>query len=134
MPINSCSKGKRGERAWRDFLRAFGVSARRGRQFSGSPDSPDVVSDDGFHWEVKWVENLNVWKAIEQAVCDAGKDKVPAVAFKRNKTGWMVAIRAEDFLNLIGKENKDCWPSWLKARQESRQEAVDVVGKWITTA
>ena len=84
MPINSCAKGKRGERAWRDFLRSIGISARRGRQFSGSPDSPDVVSDDGFHWEVKWVENLNIHKAVEQAVRDAGKDKLPAVADRKS--------------------------------------------------
>lgn len=100
MPINSCAKGKRGERLWRDFLRASGVSARRGRQYSGSPDSPDVVSDDGMHWEVKWVQNLNVWKAIEQAVTDAGSTKIPAVAFKKNSTGWMVAMRAEDYLKI----------------------------------
>lgn len=101
MPINGCQKGKRGERLWRDFLRTYGISARRGRQYSGSPDSPDVVSNDGFHWEVKWVENLNIWKAIEQAVRDAGADKTPAVAFKRNKTEWMVAMRAEDLHKML---------------------------------
>lgn len=128
MPINSCAKGKRGERAWRDFLRAVGVSARRGRQFSGSPDSPDVVSDDGFHWEVKWVENLNVLSAIEQSVRDAGADKIPAVAFKKNKTGWMVAMRAEDFFKALGKET-DRWPSWLAGKPQP----VEVKGQWVTT-
>lgn len=107
MPINSCAKGKRGERAWRDFLRAVGISARRGRQYSGSPDSPDVVSDDGMHWEVKWVENLNVWKAIEQSVKDCGAGKVPAVAFKKNGTDWLVAMRAEDFLKIKGNCQAD---------------------------
>ena len=131
MPINSCAKGKRGERAWRDFLRSIGISARRGRQFSGSPDSPDVVSDDGFHWEVKWVENLNIHKAVEQAVRDAGKDKLPAVAFKRNNTGWTVAMRAEDFFRAIQGKSRDCWPSWLKARDESSNDKTDVIGKWI---
>jgi hypothetical protein len=37
--MNSREKGKRGERAWRDELRAAGYDARRGQQFSGSPDS-----------------------------------------------------------------------------------------------
>jgi Holliday junction resolvase len=44
--MNSREKGKRGERQWRDELRAQGFAARRGQQFSGSPDSPDVVCDD----------------------------------------------------------------------------------------
>ena len=124
MPINSCAKGKRGERAWRDFLRSVGVSARRGRQFSGSPDSPDVVSDDGFHWEVKWVQNLNIHKAIEQSVGDAGKDKLPAVAFKKNSTGWMVAMRAEDFFRALAGKSQDCWLSWLKGATVVKGEMV----------
>ena len=36
--MNSREKGKRGERQWRDELRANGYDARRGQQFSGSPD------------------------------------------------------------------------------------------------
>jgi hypothetical protein len=36
--INSRQKGARGERQWRDELRAHGYDARRGQQFSGSPD------------------------------------------------------------------------------------------------
>jgi len=43
--MNSREKGKRGERQWRDELRANGYAARRGQQFSGSPDSPDVICD-----------------------------------------------------------------------------------------
>jgi hypothetical protein len=48
--MNSSQKGKRGERAWRDELIAHGYSARRGQQFSGTPDSPDVVCP------VAWLE------------------------------------------------------------------------------
>ena len=55
--MNSREKGKRGERAWRDELRANGYCARRGQQFSGSAESPDVVCEDlpAFHFEVKAV-------------------------------------------------------------------------------
>ena len=35
--MNSREKGKRGERQWRDELRANGYMARRGQQFAGSP-------------------------------------------------------------------------------------------------
>jgi len=48
--MNSREKGKRGERQWRDELRANGYTARRGQQFAGSPDSPDVVCE-----ELDWI-------------------------------------------------------------------------------
>ena len=71
-------KGKRGERQWRDELRANGYRARRGQQFAGSPDSPDVVCDelDWIHFEVKAVERLNIWDAMDQARRDAGKSEI----------------------------------------------------------
>ena len=79
--MNCCEKGKRGERDWRDELRAHGYEARRGQQFSGSPDSPDVVCPalPGFHFEVKHTERLNVHEAMAQAIDDA-VDNVPVVA------------------------------------------------------
>jgi hypothetical protein len=43
--MNSREKGKRGERQWRDELREQGFAARRGQQFSGGAESPDVVCD-----------------------------------------------------------------------------------------
>src|SRR4051812_17526596 len=72
--MNSREKGKRGERQWRDELRAHGYAARRGQQFSGSPDSPDVVCDAlaWIHFEVKAVERLNIEDAMEQARRDCG--------------------------------------------------------------
>ena len=72
--MNSREKGKRGERQWRDELRANGYHARRGQQFSGSPDSPDVVCEelDWLHFEVKAVERLNIEDAMEQARQDCG--------------------------------------------------------------
>lgn len=100
--MNSCQKGKRGERAWRDELIAHGYSARRGQQFSGSPESPDVVCPDlpGFHFEVKLVQRLNVNEAMSQAVGDAD-GKIPVVAHKRNRTGWLVTLRSQDFFKLL---------------------------------
>ncbi len=100
--MNCCQKGKRGERAWRDELRAHGYEARRGQQFSGSPDSPDVVCPDlpGFHFEVKTVERLNVHEAMAQAVNDAA-DNVPVVAHKRNRGGWLVTMRPADCFNML---------------------------------
>jgi hypothetical protein len=83
--MNSRDKGKRGERQWRDELRANGYMARRGQQFSGSPDSPDVVCDQlrWIHFEVKAVERLNIEDAMEQARRDAQGGKREAVSGKR---------------------------------------------------
>lgn len=49
----SRDKGARGEREFRDLLREHGFEARRGQQFAGGNDSPDVVTDLPCHVEVK---------------------------------------------------------------------------------
>lgn len=101
--MNSRAKGARGERAFRDLLRAEGYEARRGQQFSGSPDSPDVVCPDlaGLHFEIKCVERLNIEDAMAQARRDAGAAKTPIVAHKRNHCKWLITMDAEAFFSLI---------------------------------
>ena len=97
--VNSRAKGARGERKWRDFLRKHGHEARRGQQFSGSNGDPDVVSDmTDIHFEVKHVEHLNLYKAMEQSVSDAREGEYPVVAHKRNNAEWLVTMRAEDWI------------------------------------
>jgi len=100
--VNSREKGKRGERQWRDELRANGFQARRGQQFSGSPDSPDVICDQlgWIHFEVKAVEKLNVEAAMEQARRDSA-GQVPIVAHKRNFRPWLVTMSAEVFFQFL---------------------------------
>src|SRR2546423_1859105 len=100
--MNSREKGKRGERQWRDELRAQGFQARRGQQFSGSPDSPDVVCEQlrWIHFEVKAVERLNIEEAMEQAKRDCA-GKVPIVAHKRSFRTWLVTMKAETFFRLL---------------------------------
>jgi len=108
MPINSKAKGARGERLWRDQLREAGFAARRGQQFAGGTDSPDVICEElsGLHQEVKCVEALNLDKAIEQAVKD-GKGKSWIVAHKKNRTKWRVTMSAELFFALL-KDGMEC--------------------------
>lgn len=103
--MNSRQKGKRIEREAAAALSAvFNVAMRRGVQFSGGPDSPDVIGLPGVHFEVKGVERLNLWAAMEQAVRDAGSN-VPVVAFKRNRSGWMLAVRLDDVRRFVEKVN-----------------------------
>jgi Holliday junction resolvase len=100
--INSRQKGKRGERLWRDELRAQGFTARRGQQYAGGNESPDVVCNElsNLHMEVKFVENLNLDKAYEQAMNDSGA-KHFIVAHKKNNKDWKVTMSADLFFKII---------------------------------
>lgn len=135
MPINSRSKGARGEREWRDELRAQGyMKARRGQQFSGSPDSPDVVCPEleQFHFEVKRTEALNIYKAWEQASQDAAArnmvfasaglgqpPKTPIVAHKRNHRPWLVIMSADTFFKML--RDSGCSPEIAAQREIIRK-------------
>ena len=99
--INSRSKGCRGEREFAATLRSYGYEARRGQQFSGSPDSPDVVSNLPFHFEVKRTEKFSVYKAMAQAVRDSEPGKAPIVAHKQNGQEWLVVLRVDDFMRMV---------------------------------
>jgi Holliday junction resolvase len=100
--INSRQKGKRGERAWRDKLREQGFTARRGQQYAGGIESPDVICEElsNLHMEVKFVENLNLDKACEQATKDSG-GKSWIVAHKKNNKDWKVTMSSDLFFQLL---------------------------------
>lgn len=100
------TKGARGERELAKFLRDRGYDAIRGRQYSGSPDSPDVICKElPFHWEVKRVERLQLEAALKQAIEDAGEEQIPIVAHKKNRGEWVAILKLEDLMELI-KESK----------------------------
>lgn len=105
MSINSCRKGKVAERSFRDKLVEFGFPATRGRQYQGSPDSPDVKCPSlPFHWEVKHVERLDLYGALLAAIRDAG-ERIPVVAHRRNRSEWLVTLRADDFLDIVRRSD-----------------------------
>ena len=95
-------KGKRGERELAAALTAEGFEARRGQQFRGGPDSPDVIvpSLPGIHWEAKRTERLSLYDALAQATNEAG-DKLPIVAHRRNHFEWVAVLRLVDLLAII---------------------------------
>ena len=99
---NSRRKGAVGEREIAKYLREHGFTeARRGQQFKGGADSPDVVGLTGFHIEVKRVENLNLNAAMEQSIKDSGADEIPLVVHRRNSDYWKVTMRLDDFMEVI---------------------------------
>ena len=94
---NGRAKGARGEReaarAWTDV---FGVAARRGQQYAGGTESPDVITGmAGIHVEVKRVEAGNPYVWMDQAVRDAGP-KAPVVLHRRNNKPWLLIVRLDD--------------------------------------
>lgn len=104
--VNSRGKGKRGEVEAARFLREHGFEARRGQQFAGGGDSPDLVHNvPGIHFEVKRTERLRLWEALEQACSDAPAGKTPVVLSRKNGEEWVVVLSAHNFLDLL-KEAK----------------------------
>ena len=97
---NSRSKGKRAELEVAGILKEYGYDARRGVQYSGGPNSPDVVGLPNVHIEVKHVEKLNIHEAMDQARRDSGDDEMPCVFHRKNRTDWLVTMDIDWFMYL----------------------------------
>ena len=103
--INSRDKGKRGELELVAYLKEEHgyAEARRGQQFKGGTDSPDVVGVPGLHFECKRVEALSVYAAFAQACRDSGPASIPVVAHRRNGKPWLAILGLDAFM-LIWRE------------------------------
>ena len=101
--ISSRTKGKVGELELAAHLTASGYPARRGQQFQGGGDSPDVVAPslEGIHIECKRVETGNLYKWLDQAKKDAKAGNVPVVMHRKNKREWVAILDLNDFLKLF---------------------------------
>ena len=78
------------------LLREHGFDARRGQQFSGSVESPDVVSPalPWLHFEVKRCERVDLRSWCAQAEGDCG-GKPWVVALRWNDGPWLFAGRMD---------------------------------------
>lgn len=99
MSKMSRDKGKRGEREFAAYLREHGYAAKRGVQYHGGPDSPDVIGLPGVHIEVKRTEQLRLYDWLEQARNDAGS-KLPLIAHRKNGKGWVAIMPMDEFIRL----------------------------------
>ena len=96
------AKGANAERELATLIRdTWGYDVHRGKVFY---HESDVVGLDGIHIECKRQERLNLQDAMEQAVSEAGKrqDGIPAVFHRKDRTGWLVTMRLEDWIDLYG--------------------------------
>ena len=95
----SRNKGKTGEREIASILREYGYDARRGVQYHGGADSPDVVGLPGIHIEVKRTERLSLYDAMAQAIHDCGSN-IPVVMHRKNNCEWVTIMRLSDFMEI----------------------------------
>ena len=71
-------KGKRGERELARLLKEYGYDCRRGQQYCGASGDADVVG-------------LPEMLPLNDEI-------LPAVFHRRNRGGWMVTMRLEDWI------------------------------------
>lgn len=96
----SREKGKRGEREASNFFKSYGYETRRGVQYHGGPDSPDVVGLPDMHIEIKRVESLQLYKALAQSKDDSDAADLPIVMHRKNNQNWVIIQPAEDWMLL----------------------------------
>lgn len=100
---NSRAKGKAGELELAAYLRDHGIEARRGQQFSGGTDSPDVVTSlSGVHIECKRTERTDLYGWMAQAISDAG-EKLPVVAHRKSRENWLAIMPLHELLKLLAR-------------------------------
>ena len=105
--MNSQKKGKRFELQVAKYLsKEFKTEIRRTPNSGGLSIKGDIMATKGilseFNWECKNQEKLNIWKALEQSANDCiGSHKQPLVVFTKNFEKDYVALRLEDFTQLL---------------------------------
>ena len=100
--MNNRQKGIRGELELRDFLRRFNIQARRGQQYAGGGNSPDVITDlADIHFECKRMERSQPYEWMAQAMGDCPLGSIPVVAHRQNDREWIAILRLEDFIKIV---------------------------------
>ena len=100
---NGRRKGAVGEReAAKAWTEATSIPCRRGQQFSGGPDSPDLIISGGFvHPEVKRHHRIPAIDALRQAEADAAEGAIPIGLLREDgDTRWTVMVRLDQLKRL----------------------------------
>lgn len=105
MAKNGRQIGAAAERALAHLLQKYGFEARRGQQFKGTKDSPDVIHDmAGFFIECKKREGFTfpaMYEALAKAQSEAPEGHRSIVFHKRNRKPWIVVMDADEFMTLM---------------------------------
>ena len=135
MPkINARRKGKTGELFIAKFLRSCGIPAKRGQQFKGTKDSPDVVCQENYQVEVKNKKTLqlnSVWaKLLKEA-----EGKIPLLFYKGvSKQEWKVILSLSHFKKLLVTRTvvqKQIDISQILEYQEAIESSISIISTQI---
>lgn len=105
MAINSKRKGKVGELEFCKKMKEYGYNVRRSAQYCGNAEEgqADVIGLDYIHCEIKRVENLNLYNAMEQSRRDRKAGQFPAVFHRKNNKKWLVSMELDDWVKLYNE-------------------------------
>lgn len=98
-------KGADAEREIVLLLKEKGIRAQRTAPLQSAKGSndPDVLGLPGVHLEVKRCERIEIDRWCAQAELAAKPTDIPAVAWRRTRQDWRVAIPLDDFLDLVAR-------------------------------
>ena len=123
MTINSKRKGKVGELQLAHKLKEYGYDTQRSVQYNGKDGQADVVGLPHIHCEVKRVEKLNIYNAIDQAKRDAKNGDMPTVFHRKNRSNWLVTMELDEFMKLYdGYINSEKIKAYIEKNTEGNNE------------
>lgn len=101
MGKQSQRKGAAGEMELVTVLNKYGFNVKRGGSMNFGT-VPDVYGLDGVHIECKRCEKLRLSEWMQQSIRDAERfnDGVPTVFHRRNRQGWYVTMRLDDWMKI----------------------------------
>lgn len=106
----SKEKGKRGELYVVNRFKEYGYNnVHRTAQYKGNTgQAGDIEGIDYIHAEVKFVERLNLYEAMEQAKNDSKFTlKKPTVFHKRSRDKLLVTMEFDDWIDLYNSYYSD---------------------------
>ena len=104
--INSKKKGSRGELEFAHECEKYGFNdVARSAQLTGKVEgaSADCEGLEDIHIEVKRVEKLNIYTAIEQSIRDSkiqNKNNIPVVFHRKNRKPWLASMTLDNWFKL----------------------------------
>lgn len=98
-------KGRAAELELSRILQSHGYPVEAGRAQSYG-EVPDLSGLPGVHIECKRTEALRLTEWMAQATSDAEKfhDGAPTIFHRRNRQGWLVTMRLEDWMTLYNRQ------------------------------
>lgn len=111
-------KGKTGELEVAKLFAAVGIPARRGQQYAGDIEAPDVVVSQEYRdlidVEVKRTERLKLTEWMRQQREDTDNSGNGVIFHRRNLEEWNVILPAEFFLKIFKVYADDILESGLE--------------------